>query len=84
MHGEEIALWRVGGRVFAAVNSCPHQHSPVLHQATREGLLITCPVHGWTFSLETGKAINGTGSMRLCAVRVEEDRILVQEPGAPW
>ena len=81
---EEIALWRVDGRIYAVSNVCPHQHSPVLHQATRKGLLITCPMHGWTFSLETGQAVNGNGSMRTYPVRVEGNRIMVEEPGPAW
>lgn len=81
---EELALWRVEGRVYAMNNVCPHQHSPVLHQALRNGLQITCPVHGWTFSLETGRAVNGSGTIRMHAVRIDGDRVMVEEGGPAW
>ena len=81
---EDLALWRVEGRVYAVTNSCPHQHAPMLHQASRRGLEITCPVHGWTFSLESGRAVNGSGTMQMHAVRIEGDRLMVEESGPAW
>ena len=80
LEDEELALWRVQGRVYAIRNRCPHQQHAVLHQAIREGLQITCPMHGWTFDLATGRAVNGDGAVRTYAVRIDGDDILVN-PG---
>lgn len=79
-----IALWRVGDDVFAIDNVCPHQHFPVLHQASLNGSCVTCPMHGWTFDLPTGRAVNGNGRVRTHAIRLEGDRILVERPGSLW
>lgn len=55
-----IAIFRAGGKLFACSNICPHQHAPILHEgvlsrATQtEEPTVTCPLHGWTFSLKTG------------------------------
>jgi nitrite reductase (NADH) small subunit len=81
---EDVALWRVDGRVYAVRNSCPHQHAPVLHQATRTGLHITCPMHGWTFALDTGRALSGDGVMHTYPVRIEGERILIEIPPSGW
>jgi nitrite reductase/ring-hydroxylating ferredoxin subunit len=78
---EDIALWRVGGRIYAVGNVCPHQHSAVLHQAIRNGLEITCPMHGWTYSLETGTATVGSGRVQVYRVVVDGESVTVEEPG---
>ncbi len=75
---EELALWRVRGKIYAVNNVCAHQHIAALHQGTLDGLLVSCPMHGWTYSLETGKAISGSGSVRTYAVKVVGDDILVE------
>jgi 3-phenylpropionate/trans-cinnamate dioxygenase ferredoxin subunit len=78
---EELALWRVRGKIYAVNNVCAHQHIAALHQGILEGLLVSCPMHGWTYSLETGKAISGGGSVKTYAVKVVGDDILVECPG---
>ena len=81
---EEIALWRVNGTVYAINNICPHQHFPVLHQATLEGIKVTCPMHGWTYSLETGSADSGSGRVKTYPVKIVGDDILVEQPAESW
>ena len=78
--GEEIALWRVDGKFYAIQNVCSHQHYPVLHQGILSGTSVTCPMHGWTYSLETGIAEVGNGRVKTYDVRVEGDDILIEEP----
>jgi NAD(P)H-dependent nitrite reductase small subunit len=80
----DVALWRVDGRLYAIANVCPHQHSPVLHQAIRTGVQVTCPMHGWTYSLETGEASVGDGGVRTYRVEVKGDIVTVEEPESPW
>lgn len=54
--GLPIGLANVGGTVYAFGDSCRHEGGPL-----SAGLLIddtvTCPWHGWTYSVRTGKAI---------------------------
>jgi len=80
----EIALWHVNGRIYAINNVCAHQHIAALHQGTLEGTTIRCPMHGWTYALETGVAVDGSGRVRTYRVRVEGEDVLVEEPVSEW
>ena len=82
--GEEIALWRVDGKFYALQNVCSHQHFSVLHQGILSGTTVACPMHGWTYSLETGIAEAGNGRIKIFDVRVEGNDILVEEPVENW
>jgi NAD(P)H-dependent nitrite reductase small subunit len=75
---EEIALFRIDGSFYAIDNVCPHQHISALHQGEIEGLNVTCPMHGWTYSLETGKAVGGSGRVRTHEVKVVGQNVLVR------
>jgi NAD(P)H-dependent nitrite reductase small subunit len=74
---EEIALFKVEGKLYAINNVCAHQHFSMLHKGELNGLEITCPMHGWTYSLETGKATSGSGSVKTYQVKVLGDTVLV-------
>jgi len=84
--GIEIALWRVRGRLYAIGNVCSHQHFSELHHGTLAGLTVTCPMHGWTYSLETGVALTGSGRVPTYRVRTDGDDVYVEEPAGdpPW
>lgn len=81
LEGTAIVVVRVGDSVFAFENNCPHQHFSLLHQGTVDECAITCPMHGWTFDMETGKATNGNGSLRKRAVRIVEGWLWVETDG---
>lgn len=75
----DMALFSVGGRIFAVQNDCPHQHFSMLHEGELNECRITCPMHGWTFDLETGRATNGSGRLKRYAVKVGGGRVWVGE-----
>jgi nitrite reductase/ring-hydroxylating ferredoxin subunit len=50
----EIGLYRVGEKVYAMDNACPHAGYP-LHEGTLAGGFIVCNGHGWEYDLETGE-----------------------------
>ncbi len=53
----EIALFRsIDDEVFALDDRCPHKGGP-LSQGIVHGKKVTCPLHSWVISLETGEAI---------------------------
>ncbi|HTY59617.1 MAG TPA: Rieske 2Fe-2S domain-containing protein [Bacteroidota bacterium] len=81
LDGDEIALWHVRGRVYAIGNVCSHQHFSELHHGILSGLTVACPMHGWTYSLETGVAVTGSGRVRTYNVKVEGDTIYIEQPG---
>jgi len=75
---EDVALWNVRGKFYAIDNVCAHQHFPMLHQGILEDLTVACPMHGWTFSLETGKATVGSGKVKTYLVKVVGEDLWVE------
>ena len=51
--GREILLINVKGTIYAVENECPHQGSPLQAAIIKDGTL-SCPRHGYRFSLKTG------------------------------
>jgi len=78
--GEErlVALYNVGGTVYATDNSCPHSGGP-LGKGTLRGELITCPWHMWTFNVRTGLCdINPDERVDTYPVTVKNGQIFVK------
>jgi nitrite reductase (NADH) small subunit len=81
MVGEnECVLFRVEEEIFGIENRCPHQLYSVFHQGTIEQYTITCPMHGWSFDLRTGKAVRGSGHLNILEVRVDKKIVWVKIP----
>jgi nitrite reductase (NADH) small subunit len=76
--GGKIAVFRTADdRVFAIDDHCPHKGGP-LSQGIVHGAAVTCPLHNWVISLETGKALGvDQGCVRTIPVRLEGDTILI-------
>ncbi len=76
--GVEIGLYRVGDRVYAMEDVCPHAGYP-LHEGTVEGTRVVCSGHGWEFDLESGLAPGEQDEEPLVRypVRVEGEDVLV-------
>ena len=54
--GNEIALFNVGGQFHAIDNSCTHVGGP-LCEGELSGSEVTCPWHGATFDVTTGRVL---------------------------
>ena len=52
--GFGIALFNVGGRVYALDNTCPHAGGP-LGEGLLEGHIVECPWHGWRYDVRNGE-----------------------------
>jgi len=74
----KIAVFRTADdQVYAIDDRCPHKGGP-LSQGMVHGAAVTCPLHNWVISLETGKAL-GTdeGAVRTIPVKREGERLLL-------
>lgn len=73
-----IALFRTADtEVFATSNTCAHKQGP-LSEGIVHDRKVTCPLHNWVFSLETGEAQGADqGRIATYAVKVEEGRLLL-------
>ena len=64
-------------QVFAIDDHCPHKGGP-LSQGIVHGAPVTCPLHNWVISLETGKALGADeGSVRTIALKVEGGKLCI-------
>src|SRR5215216_5582211 len=74
----DVAVFRtVNDEVFALRDRCPHKGGP-LSQGIVHGTSVTCPLHNWVFSLETGKALGADeGSVRTIPLKVEDGRLFI-------
>jgi len=74
----KIGVFRAAdNRIFAIDDHCPHKGGP-LSQGIVHGASVTCPLHNWVFSLETGEAQGADeGSVRTIPVRVVDGRISI-------
>ena len=79
----KIGVFRtMDDRIFAIEDHCPHKGGP-LSQGIVHGAAVTCPLHNWVISLETGKALGADdGSVRTIPVRVEGEMLFIAL-GAP-
>lgn len=66
----KIAVFRTAeNQVFAIEDHCPHKGGP-LSQGIVHGAAVTCPLHNWVISLETGEALGADkGAVRTIPVR---------------
>ena len=57
--GEDIVLFRDGGKVHALQDRCPHRGARLSQgECVFPGSgTLSCPYHGWTFSGETGRCV---------------------------
>ncbi|HHS94680.1 MAG TPA: nitrite reductase small subunit NirD [Rhodobacterales bacterium] len=74
-----VAVFRTGPEeVFALSDTCPHKGGPL-----SEGIVhdhkVTCPLHNWVFSLETGEAQGADeGRVETYPIRIEAGRLMLK------
>ncbi|HEX2087494.1 MAG TPA: nitrite reductase small subunit NirD [Solirubrobacteraceae bacterium] len=73
--GRRIAVFRTPEGFRALDHACPHAGGP-LSDGIVADRCVTCPLHGWRFDLETGRAVNAEA-----AVAVHE---VVERGGELW
>ncbi len=78
LSGEKVALFNVGGAVYAIADACTHVGGS-LSEGEVDGTVVTCPLHGATFDLTTGNVTGppAASSVTRYEVRVEGDAIQV-------
>jgi len=76
--GGNIAVFKAAdGTLFALRDRCPHKGGP-LSQGIVHGHSVTCPLHNWVISLESGEAQGADqGCAQKIPLRVNGVRILL-------
>ena len=76
-NGTEMALFNVDGEFFAISNTCLHRGGP-LGEGFLEGDVVSCPWHGWRYSVKTGANVSiPAAKVATYEVKVERNGILV-------
>jgi nitrite reductase (NADH) small subunit len=77
-----IAVFRTAESVaYALEDRCPHRAGP-LSQGIVHATSVTCPLHNWVISLETGEAQGADkGQVATIPLKVEKGRILIEAAG---
>ncbi len=76
--GRRILLANVGGRFYAAADTCTHEDAS-LSAGSLRGELVKCPLHGSRFNVCTGRVMEEPAEedLQTYPVRLEGDHILV-------
>ncbi len=56
VNGKAIALYNVGGTIYATDHTCLHQGGP-LGEGILQGDTIICPWHMWEYNVRTGEKL---------------------------
>jgi nitrite reductase (NADH) small subunit len=73
-----IAVFRTqDDQVFAIEDQCPHKKGP-LSQGIVHGNAVTCPLHNWVISLETGMALGADeGTVQTIPLRRDGEKLFI-------
>jgi 3-phenylpropionate/trans-cinnamate dioxygenase ferredoxin component len=75
--GKAIAIFNVGGTIYALDNTCLHRGGP-LGEGMLEGGVVTCPWHMWEYDVRTGEKVGApTVKVATYPVQVEGNDIKV-------
>lgn len=73
----EIAVFNLNGSFYAISNSCIHKGGP-LSNGFLDGDIVTCPWHGWKYSVKTGKSPHeGGDSVNSYDVKITGNKVYV-------
>jgi 3-phenylpropionate/trans-cinnamate dioxygenase ferredoxin subunit len=77
--GNDIAIARVNGELFAIENVCTHDDGP-FGEGALDGCEIECPRHGARFDIRTGAATRmpAAAAVAIFAVKVDNGEIFVE------
>lgn len=79
--GNQIALYRVRGEIYATDNVCTHEFAQLSQGFVEDGT-VECPLHAAQFDIVTGRCLAGpaTRNLRTYEVRIEGEDVYVYVP----
>lgn len=75
--GVDIAIFNLGGKLYAIQNSCPHRGGPLAEGSLEEDGVVICPWHGYSFSVVTGDPYGFPYGIKTYPVSVENGKVFV-------
>ncbi len=82
---DDVAIVKLDDSVHAFINVCPHQHTPLVDKYGGQiaGDELTCPMHGWTYDLRSGRCVNQSGKLRMLEVKIKDGGVHVRKVFKP-
>ncbi|MFZ0635809.1 MAG: Rieske 2Fe-2S domain-containing protein [Candidatus Acidiferrales bacterium] len=78
LDGTTVAIANVEGKLYAINNVCLHRGGP-LGEGQLTGKIVTCPWHGWTYDVTTGKTtMNPAVGVDCYPIEIKGDDIFVE------
>jgi nitrite reductase (NADH) small subunit len=78
VNGKQVALFNVGGQLYAIDNTCLHRGGP-LGEGEIDGKIVTCPWHGWEYDVTTGATLDDPAKKVACfKVQFSGDDVLIE------
>jgi nitrite reductase (NADH) small subunit len=78
LDGKTVAIANVDGKLYAIDNVCLHRGGP-LGEGELHGKIVTCPWHGWTYDVTTGKTtMNPAIGVQCYPIEIKGDDIFVE------
>ncbi len=76
--GRHVAIFRLGGDLYALDNLCLHRGGPLCDGEINDGV-VTCPWHGWSYHIRTGMMVQDPRvGVDRHEVRIDGDQVLVR------
>lgn len=72
VNGEEIAVSRVGGSLYAFSDICTHRRCNLSMGGEIDGSSITCECHGSVFDMATGEVLGGPATAPIATFPVRD------------
>ncbi len=57
-YDKQVAIFRLNGKLYCLHNICPHRHQDQIHNGIIKDGTVTCPLHGWSYYIDTGENTN--------------------------
>jgi len=78
LNGKTVAIANVDGELYAINNVCLHRGGP-LGEGELKGKIVTCPWHGWTYDVTTGKTtMNPAVGVETYPIEIKGDDVWVE------
>jgi nitrite reductase/ring-hydroxylating ferredoxin subunit len=85
LRGEKICITRTSKGYFAVQDKCPHNGASLSKGFCSPNNEIICPLHRYSFDLESGKATSGGAfALRTYPIRVQDDGVFLGIKAKWW
>src|SRR5438309_2120479 len=74
--GRAVAVFHIGGQVYALDNTCLHRGGP-LGEGTVEDGKVTCPWHHWQYDVRSGQRVGFEQKVAAHQAKLEGEDVLV-------